>query len=502
MRSKTIIIYYILLLIGIIVLVNILADRFYLRLDFTEDKQYTLSDATENILKNLNETVTITAYFSEDLPPQLMKIRKDFEDILVEYETLSDGDLVFQFINPNEDEEAEQKAVQSGIRPVNINVQDKDQMKIQRAYLGAVVEIGGQQTGEIIPVVQPGAAMEYSLSTAIKKVSSIDKPLLGLLQGHGEAGLAKLRNLNESLSIMYEVQDVSLNDTIDNLSKYKTLLIVAPTDSFPANHLSQLDDFLASGKNLMVALNRVKGDFQTGRGSSVNTGLESWLSKHGLTVHNNFVLDEQSASTQVPQQYGNFVRYVLVNIPYVPIISNFPVHPATEGIEAVMMQFASSIEFTGDSSKVSYAPLALTSDKSATNSSPTMLSFEEHSFPLSNLVVAASLSGKIQGDKDSKMVVFSDGDFILDENFNPRMNIDNMSFAVNTVDWLSDDTGLIALRTKGVTMRPIEQMESGKKTFLKYLNFLLPVILIVLYGIFRMQFNRNLRIKRMEENYV
>ncbi len=73
---------------------------------------------------------------------------------------------------------------------------------------------------------------------------------------------------------------------------------------------------------------------------------------------------------------------------------------------------------------------------------------------------------------------------------------------VNSIDFLSDDTGLIDLRTKGVTSRPLDQVEDGKKAFLKWLNFLLPIVLILVYGIFRMQQKRNLRVKRMEQGYV
>jgi hypothetical protein len=73
---------------------------------------------------------------------------------------------------------------------------------------------------------------------------------------------------------------------------------------------------------------------------------------------------------------------------------------------------------------------------------------------------------------------------------------------VNSIDWLSDETGLMALRTKGVTSRPLEQVEESRKTFLKYFNFLLPIVLIIGYGIFRFQHKRILRIKRMEADYV
>ena len=91
----------ILLVIGIILLVNIISNRFFLRLDFTADQRYSLSDATEDILENLTDPVTVTAYFSEDLPPDIEKVRTDFRDLLTEYANLSGGQLVYEFVNPN-----------------------------------------------------------------------------------------------------------------------------------------------------------------------------------------------------------------------------------------------------------------------------------------------------------------------------------------------------------------------------------------------------------------
>ena len=103
------------------------------------------------------------------------------------------------------------------------------------------------------------------------------------------------------------------------------------------------------------------------------------------------------------------------------------------------------------------------------------------------------------------MVVFGDGDFAVNgegEN-QQQLQPDNVSLMVNSIDWLSDDTGLIELRTKGVTSRPLDaQLEDGTKLFLKYLNFLLPIILIVLYGIIRFNTKRKIRNKLMSVDYV
>jgi len=82
------------------------------------------------------------------------------------------------------------------------------------------------------------------------------------------------------------------------------------------------------------------------------------------------------------------------------------------------------------------------------------------------------------------------------------VNPDNINFLVNAVDWLSDDTGLMELRTEGATARPIDELEDVQKIIIKYLNFLLPILLVIIYGIIRMQRNRRLRAKRKEVGYV
>ncbi|MCK5105781.1 MAG: GldG family protein, partial [Cyclobacteriaceae bacterium] len=181
-RSK--VISRVLIFIGILVVLNLISEKLFLRLDFTADQRYTLSDATKNILEDLDDVVTVTAYFTKDLPPQLQKSRKDFENLLIEYENRSGGNVIYEFINPNESEAEEQKAQQKGISPVMVNITEKDQVKQMRAYLGAVLQMGDKT--EIIPMIQPGAGMEYSLTTSIKKISVLDKPKVAFLQGHGE----------------------------------------------------------------------------------------------------------------------------------------------------------------------------------------------------------------------------------------------------------------------------------------------------------------------------
>lgn len=505
MKEKASITTKLALIIGVIILLNILGEKFFVRLDFTQDKRYTLSHATKNILNELDEPVTITAYFSDDLPAAIAKNQRDFKEMLLEYATLSDGMIDFEFVSPNGDEKLEQEAMQKGIQPVLIDVREKDQMKQQKAYLGAVVQKGNMT--EAIPVVQMGAGMEYSLSTSIKKLSVIDKPLIGFIQGHGEPKLNTFQQAQMSLSVLYNMEPVNLSDTVD-LSSYKTLIIAAPKDTIPPDHFKLLDNFIAQGGNIFVAMNRVEGDFTTISGDAVSTGLETWLKQKGIQVETNFIVDQQCASVSVSQQQMGMTFTSQVNFPYLPIISNFPEHPITEGLEAVYLQFASSITFTGDTSQLTFTPILQTSPSTGTEPVPLRFDIDrrwtEADFPLSNLTVGAAFEGTINGNSNAKIVVISDGDFSVNGEGRQAQSQqpDNISLMVNSIDWLSDDTGLIELRTKGVTSRPIDQISDGKKITLKYLNFLLPILIVLIYGLFRMQYKRNLRIKRMEEGYV
>src|SRR5438045_1967848 len=117
----------ILLIVGIVILVNFLSDSYFFRLDFTADKAYTISDASKDILHNLKKPITVKAYFSENIHPDVTKARSDFKDLLIEYANRSKGKIVYSFINPNEKEEYEKEALQAGVEQKISTVQDKDQ---------------------------------------------------------------------------------------------------------------------------------------------------------------------------------------------------------------------------------------------------------------------------------------------------------------------------------------------------------------------------------------
>ncbi|MFB6342906.1 GldG family protein [Saccharicrinis sp. FJH62] len=501
-KSKTI--YSLLIILGVLILINILASRFFFRMDLTADKRYTLSDATKNILKEIPEPITITAYFSEDLPPEVGKVRKEFKDMLIEYVNRSGGNIAYEFKNPGKDDATEREAMQKGIQPILIQQREKDQAVQKKAYLGAVVSYKDQT--EVIPVIQSGSAMEYDLSTSIKKLIATDKPVIGFLQGHGEASISSMIQAVKELDVLYQIEPVNMTDSTD-LSIYKTLVMVRPEDSIQQSQFDMLDNYLAKGGNLLIAFDRVEGDFQSVMGKAKTTGLETWLAKKGIQVPADMITDATCGNISVQQNNGFMTFSSQVKFPYFPIVNKFADNPITSGLEAVIFQFVSPLNYNGDST-VTFTPIVMTGNKSNAVPTPVYFNIEkkwsEKDFPEANIPIGGIFSGKLSGNTASKMIVFTDGEFPIngDGQRQRQINADNVNLLVNSVDWLSDDTGLIDLRTKGITARLLDQVDDSTKSLLKWLNFLLPILLIVIYGIFRSQRNRIRRIKRMEEDYV
>lgn len=504
--KKSIVYTRIALVTGILIMINLLSEKWYARLDFTADKQYTLSRATKDLLGDLEDVVTVTAYFSENLPAQLAKTRKDFEDMLVEYENRSAGKMVYKFVNPAEDEGTERAAQEKGIRPVMVNVTQKDQASQMRAYMGATLQ-QGEET-EVIPFIQSGAGMEYELTTAVKKLSVQEKPVIGFLRGHGEPPMAASAEVLGQLRVLYDPEEYTISDSTEIPVYFRSLAIVNPMDSFPAGHLEQLDRYLSSGGNIFIAYTNLQPDLQQGfLTSHPVSSLESWMESKGWTFGKDYIVDAQSGSISVQQNLGGFIVNSQKAFPFFPIISEFENHPVTEGLDAVILPFVSPIEVTGEDTSIHIRPLAYTSELTGLIPAPVMVDIEKEwsrgDFGAGAQAVAIAAEGPLGGSGRSRMVVVSNGSFSVNGTGEQQQRVseDNVNFTSNIIDWLSDDTGLIYLRTKGVTSRPLAQVEDSTRNLYKYGNVLAPIVLILAVGLFRRQKTARKRRKRKEGDF-
>lgn len=494
------------LVFGSLAALNLLSEEIYFRLDFTADERYTLSEATIDILESIDEPVTVTAYFSEDLPPAAASAREDFRDLLAEYNRRSDGAVVFEFVDPNEDVEIETEARQRGVSPVTINVRERDQAKQQLAYLGAVVSYG--ERSETIPLVEPGAAMEFALSSAVKKLVTPDKLPVAYVQGGGEPTLEMIPQAREQLSVMYELEPFALDDSAGVPPQYGVAVWLAPRDSVPPEHFAAIDDFLRRGGDLFLGVNAVEGDMQTAMGRKLRTGVVEWLRGKGVAVSETFVVDAQCGAIYARQQQGGFTYNMPIDFPYFPIVSNFAEHPAVAGLDGAILQFASPVSYVGEDKDVTATELAWTTDKAGAEEPPVYFTSQRQwsadDFDEGRTPLAVALERNV-ADVASRMIVVGDGDFAINgagERAQPLRG-DNVNLLVNAVDWLADERGLASLRAKGVESRPIDPALSEQtKWFVKYVNFLLPVALVVGYGVYRANRRKRLRKQWQSTSYA
>ena len=190
----------------------------------------------------------------------------------------------------------------------------------------------------------------------------------------------------------------------------------------------------------------------------LTTGLETWLSKMGITIQEAFVVDAKCGSVNVQQQQGFFTMQTQVSFPYLPMMAKFADHPISKGLERVIFEFVSPIYYEGDTSR-RFIPLVFSSEQSSAQMAPLRFDINKQwtqvDFPERNIPVAGVLEGNLSGNQNGKMVLIADGDLAVNgpqQQQQRRLQPDNLSLFVNAVDWLSDDTGLIELRTKVLWM--------------------------------------------------
>ena len=143
------------LLVGLILLNLISRDNFH-RFDLTDNKKFSLSPSSKTIVSKLDDRLTIKVYFSDDLPSELGNTRRFLQDILEEYQALSD-DVSFFLHAPESDTELEEQARKDGIQPVQMQALENDQMVVKKVYLGMVLLFENKK--EIIPLIQSTAGL-------------------------------------------------------------------------------------------------------------------------------------------------------------------------------------------------------------------------------------------------------------------------------------------------------------------------------------------------------
>ena len=511
--------------IGSLLCLNVLAVRHFGRVDLTRDKVYTLSEASQKTMKDLEDPVTITAYFTENLPPPFAGNARFVRDLLEEYRVYSRGMLSYEFIDPEQQETAEDKEKkkdikrdifgramrektsieqelgQLGIEPVEIRVIEEDQAQTKRAYMALVVRY--QEETEVIPVVQDTGDLEYQLTTLVRNLTRTHVPVIGIVQGHGEASLEEeLSQLKMLLGQSYEVKSLDLAKELEGdepkalADEYDALLVIGPQQSFTDKELRAIDQFLMKGKSAAFFLDKVSVDLKTFQTTDVSHGLTDLLATYGVEVGSQLVADVDCASLSVNRRLGNMMVQMPLRYPFIPQLKKLEGEgPLTRGLSEVTWPFATPVYLKDAVTKEGAAAVGEVLARSSKNSwleDPTPFSLSPQRF-LERVEasftgpydVLASVKGTLpshfaanansvatdaalaKSEKEARVLVAGTSGLVRD----PFMSPMNAALALNMVDWLLLDPALLSMRTRGLIDPPVDaELSDGARNVVKWGN--------------------------------
>ena len=370
--------------------------------------------------------------------------------------------------------------------------------------MGAVFHVGNKQS--VIPFINHNTPLEYEITRLLKQSSDTLKPRIGFIKGHREASLGQMPQLINELSHLTDISVIDLFSTSE-LERYNVLCIIDPKDVYSPYEREQIDKYLGNGGRLFVALNHAVGQINESQNNGfINwTGIEDLLETKGLKILYDFVVDNNCGTITVNQHNGFMSYQSSVSFPYLPIITNFSKHTITHGLNAILLPFASSIQQVKTNSTYIFTPLATTSSISGRQQAPIFFNLQKQwtrrDFNSPHNIVAALLTNE---DNNSAIVTITDADFLINDVgiFAHPLRTDNINFAINSIEWLADNSGLIKLRNKFTTFATLEPIDDYAKNFLKYFNFFLPILLTLGYAGIRFRINRNKRINRSRPGYI
>lgn len=481
-----------LLTAAILVVVNLIGLNIFGRLDLTDDRVYSLSRASKDIVQTLEDPVTITAFFTADLPAQFASNRRFLRDKLDDYRAYGGQNIEYQFIDPGEDEDLRGEAGRLGIPPVQIQVIESDNVQLKNAYMGVAIEY--ENNRETIPVIQDLSRLEYDLTSAIRRLTREEKPVAAFWTGHGEPDpMQNMQTLQQSLSTNYEVRVATAAD-LEGADSPDVLLVIAPTDTIPEADLQALDTYIMNGGRVGFLLNRVAADLQAGQAVELNIGIEPLLANYGIILTPNLIMDEQSSVVTVQRRQGFFNISQQIQYPLFPVVSRFnSENQMVNRLQELMFYFVSSVDTSAALPiGVTREPLIYSSPQSGLQQGFFMLQPTETSATLSGgpYLLGAAFTGPFPSvytpgrtSPPTRLVVVGDGDFVNESIVPP--NGGSTQFGLNLVDWLAQDEALLSIRSKSIEPRTLRDTSEGMRPVIKYVNMLGPLLIVVLLGLAR-----------------
>ncbi|SDM88736.1 gliding motility-associated ABC transporter substrate-binding protein GldG [Siphonobacter aquaeclarae] len=525
-------------LAGVIAL-NVLAGFFYFRLDLTEDKRYSLSEATENLLGQLDDEVYVRVYLDGELNPGFRHLQESVRETLEEFKTRSGGHFDYRFIDPSEGDTKRKEALYEslagkGLIPTNVVEGGDDNRSQKLIWPGAVMTYGKKEAaiqllkGNISKSALENLNLsaenvEYTLASALRELTQKEKKKIGLLTTLSKGlDAVRMSDLIVALQRNYEIFQVNLQ-TSPNLDGLDAILVVKPDQPLAEDDQIKIDQFIIHGGKGLFFVDGATTDSVAREGlfaKPTDLKFNDLFFRYGLRT--NAVVVKDLLSAQIPLNVGMMgdrPNIQLMPWRFYPLLNTFGKSPITRNLDAVYGRYIGSLD-TVSSPGIRKTPLILTSPYTQLLHAPAVIPYNEASqkpdparYQGGQKVVAYLLEGTFTSlfknrllpddprakglavqDKPSKIVVVADGNMPLNEfdsrrqvplplgfdRFSPDRHVyANKDFILNVVDYLLDDNGVITARNKEFRLRPLDKVKiSENKAFWQVLNLAGPLVLV------------------------
>ena len=531
--------------LGIVVVValalNFAGNFYFKRFDLTHDKRFTLSQSSLDIVESVEEPLYIDVFLGGQLPPEFKRLQDESRQLLEEYKA-HNSNIIFNFIDPLEDEAKATQYVQElyalGFTPTNINSVKQGKKSLIQVFPWAIANIGqksvkvpllvnnfGNNAGENIN--KSVQLLEFAFTDAIMKLTLKEKKKIAILKGNGQIGDKYMSDFLLNLREYYLLGEFNLdslkNDKpkiLENLKRFDLAIIAKPTEAFSEEEKYILDQYIMNGgkslwmvDKVTIDLDSLRNEAQTALAYPRDLNLDDMFFKYGVRINNRLIQDLLSTPISVQSPNGE----VAVDWLYSPIIKSEENHPINKNINLVKLEFANQMDLLKNDIKKTV--LLRSSAQSRDVGVPVQIGLNqfmeglnEDDYNKGGQDIGVLLEGKFTSvyknrikpfglvkptddGVDNKMIIIADGDIVNYNYVNKKPlqgGIDqwtqqaysNKEFLLNSVNYLLNDNGLINIRSKDVQLQQLDRQKVQQEyTIAQFMTVGLPLLILGLFGI-------------------
>ena len=530
--------------IVLLLIVNILASFFYARIDLTEDSRYTLSTAALNSVGEFSAPVIVDILLDGNLPPEFIKLKVETRQLLEEFAS-ENKNIKFNFVNPLEGAPQIDGVITDlqalGLTPTNVTVEQNGKVSQEIIFPWAMVNYNNSTVKVPLLKNKLGATteervnnsvqhLEYAFADAFTKLNIKEKKKIAIIKGNGELGDIYIADYLTTLKDYYNIGAITLDSVstnpekvLEQLKGFDLALIAKPTEAFTDEEKFILDQYISGGGKSLWLIDQVAMELDslfneegTAMALPRNLNLNDFFFKYGIRLNADLINDLYFTQIVLATGEGNSSQYNPVPWYYNPMVFSKNDHPINNNLEAIRFQFTGSLDTLANDYKkhilLSSSPLSKTEgvpkpiqldiintppDKDLYNDGNKILGvLVEGAFKSTyeNRVKPIKLNTIVDQGPENKMIVLTDGDLIRNQIRNGRpleLGYDkwtnnffgNKEFLINCLNYLLDDTGLINIRNKKVTIPFLDEEKIiNQKTKWQLINIGLPLCLTFIFG--------------------